>query len=239
MARLRTSALRVTTGWEQATVSQIVTDTLEQVIEPIVFSEALDEIRMHQAAGRKVFIVSASPEEIVAPLARYLGVDEAIATRARLDDEGRYTGEVEFYSYGPGKVVAMEHAARRDGFDLAQCWAYSDSVTDLPMLEAVGHPVVVNPDRDLAKAAARHDWEVRTFDRPIRLRDRAPDPTPAVIGLAVGVDRGDQRRGRRRPRAAAPTHLELRPADRAAGSILQVRRCGPSSQQRHRGRSGR
>ena len=187
MARLRTSALRVTTGWEQATVSQIVTDTLEQVIEPIVFSEALDEIRMHQAAGRKVFIVSASPEEIVAPLARYLGVDEAIATRARLDEEGRYTGEVEFYSYGPGKVVAMEHAARRDGFDLAHCWAYSDSATDLPMLEAVGHPVVVNPDRDLAKAAARHDWEVRAFDRPIRLRDRAPDSTPAVIGLAVGA----------------------------------------------------
>ncbi len=110
MARLRTSALRVTTGWEQATVSQIVTDTLEQVIEPIVFSEALEEIRMHQAAGRKVFIVSASPEEIVAPLARYLGVDEAIASRARLDDEGRYTGEVEFYSYGPGKVD--RHGAR-------------------------------------------------------------------------------------------------------------------------------
>lgn len=186
MARLRASALRVTTGWEQARVSEIVRDTLEQVIEPIVFSEALELIRGHQAAGRKVFIVSASPEEIVAPLARYLGVDEAIATRSKLDDQGRYTGEVEFYSYGASKVEAMERLAARDGFDLADCWAYSDSATDLPMLSAVGHPVVVNPDRDLAKVARQNDWETRVFDRPVRLRDHAPTPSPATIGIALG-----------------------------------------------------
>ena len=187
MARLRTSALRVTSGWEQAHVSQIVRDALEQVIDPIVYSEALDLIREHKASGHKVFIVSASPEEIVAPLAQYLGVDEAIATRARLDADGRYTGEVEFYSYGPSKVEAMQRLAARDGFDLADCWAYSDSATDLPMLSAVGHPVVVNPDRELLRTARRNGWEVRKFDRPVPLRVHAPSPTPINVGIALGV----------------------------------------------------
>ena len=187
MARLRASALRVTTGWEQAHVSQIVRDALEQVIDPIVYSEALDLIGEHKAAGHKVFIVSASPEEVVAPLAQYLGVDEAIATRARLDADGRYTGEVEFYSYGPSKVEAMQRLAARDGFELADCWAYSDSATDLPMLSAVGHPVVVNPDRELLRVAKRNGWEVRKFDRPVPLRIHAPSPTPMNVGIALGV----------------------------------------------------
>ena len=187
MARMRTSALRVTSGWEQSHVSQIVRDALEGVIDPIVYSEALDLIRDHQAQGHKVFIVSASPEEIVAPLAQHLGVDEAIATRAQLDEEGRYTGEVEFYSYGPSKVEAMERAGVRDGFDLKNCWAYSDSITDLPMLEAVGHPVAVNPDRDLLRAAKRNGWEVRKFDRPVSLREHSTRQTATTVAVSVGV----------------------------------------------------
>ena len=95
---MRESALRLTRGWDQARIRAIVRETLVEVIEPIIFDEALDLIREHQAAGRRVFIVSASPEEIVAPLAQFLGVDEAIATRAELDEEGRYTGDVEFSS---------------------------------------------------------------------------------------------------------------------------------------------
>ena len=98
-------------GWDQARIRALVRDTLIEVIEPIVYDEALDLIREHQAAGRRVFIISASPEEIVAPLAQYLGVDEAIASRARLDDDGRYTGEVEFYSYGPYKAEAILEVA--------------------------------------------------------------------------------------------------------------------------------
>ena len=100
-----------------------------------------------------MYLISASPEEIVAPLARYLGVDDAIASRAKLDDDGRYTGEVEFYSYGPFKAEAMVHAAAMYGIDLDASYAYSDSATDLPMLEVVGHPVAVNPDRELARVA--------------------------------------------------------------------------------------
>src|SRR5688500_4191206 len=96
MARMRTTVLAITDGWDQAHVRDIVAETLEEVIDPIVFDEAVDLIAEHQAAGRRVFIISASPEEIVIPLARHLGVDEAIATRAAIDERGRYTGGVEF-----------------------------------------------------------------------------------------------------------------------------------------------
>ena len=101
LAKLRDSVLRLTVGWDQAEIGQIVRETLVDVVEPIVYDEALELIREHRAAGRKVFLVSASPEEIVAPLAQYLGVDEAIATGAELDAEGRYTGRTERYCYGP------------------------------------------------------------------------------------------------------------------------------------------
>src|SRR5256885_4602803 len=147
LARMRESVLALTRGWEQARISAIVRDTLEEVVEPIIYDEAIELIEEHRAAGRRVFIVSASPEEIVAPLAQYLGVDQAIASRAEVDEAGRYTGAMEFYSYGPNKAEAMRDIAAHQGIDLAASFAYSDSATDLPMLEIVGHPVVVNPDR--------------------------------------------------------------------------------------------
>src|SRR4029453_12103471 len=112
--KLRDSVLRLTRGWDQAEISAIVRETLVDVVEPIVFDEALDLIRDHRDAGRKVFIGSAPPEEIVAPLAQFLGVDEALATRAELDADGRYTGRTERYCYGPEKVAAMEDGARSE-----------------------------------------------------------------------------------------------------------------------------
>ena len=191
MATMRESVLRVTKGWDRAHVASIVRETLDEVIEPIVFDEALDLIREHRAAGRRVFIVSASPEEIVAPLAHHLGVHEAIATRAEIDDQGRYTGRVDFYSYGPYKAEAMREIAATRGIDLDASYAYSDSATDIPMLEAVGHPVAVNPDRELARVAAEREWEVRWFIHRVRLRDRvrmpAPGPTAAVGGGLVAT----------------------------------------------------
>ncbi|HEX6418631.1 MAG TPA: HAD family hydrolase [Acidimicrobiales bacterium] len=187
LAKLRDSVLRLTVGWDQAEISEIVHETLVDVVEPIVYDEALALIREHRAAARKVFIVSASPEEIVAPLARYLGVDEAIATRAELDEHGRYTGRTELYCYGPDKVVAMKAVAARDGIDLSTSYGYSDSATDLPMLEAVGHPVAVNPDRDLLRAARARGWEVRRFVHRVPLRERVPMPAPRHAALGGGA----------------------------------------------------
>jgi hypothetical protein len=120
-------------------------------------------------------------------LARYLGVDEAIATRAELDGEGRYTGRTELYCYGPDKVVAIEQVAKRDGIDLAASYAYSDSATDLPMLEAVGHPVAVNPDRELLRAAKERDWEVVRFSNRVPLRERVPMPAPRQAAMGGGA----------------------------------------------------
>ena len=185
MEKVRESMLRLTKGWDQRHVAEIVRETLEATIQPIIYAEALELIREHSAAGRRTVIISSSPFEVVQPLGEYLGVDDVIATRAQIDADGRYTGELEFYAYGEAKAVAIREKAEADGIDLSASYAYSDSVTDLPMLESVGHPVAVNPDRDLEREAKERDWEVRVFQRPVRLRDRVPVP-PKGPTIAVG-----------------------------------------------------
>ena len=192
LARMRESVLALTKGWDQSVVRTTVREALTDVVTPIIYAEALELIEQHRAAGRRIFIVSASPEEIVIPLSQHIGADEAIASRARIDAGGRYTGEMAFYAYGQQKAEAMREVAARQGIDLAASYAYSDSATDLPMLEAVGHPVAVNPDRELLRAARQRDWEIRRFERPIRLRDRlsAPPPAPTAVGATALVAGG-------------------------------------------------
>lgn len=185
MEKLREAMLSLTRGWNQQHIADIVRETLDEVISPIVFAEALELFDQHHAAGRRVVIVSSAPFEVVGPLGEFLGADEVIATRAEIDDDGNYTGELAFYAYGPFKSEAIREIAMREDIDLSASYAYSDSVTDLPMLEAVGHPVAVNPDKDLAREARERDWEVRVFQRPVRLRDRVPVP-PKGPTIAIG-----------------------------------------------------
>jgi HAD superfamily hydrolase (TIGR01490 family) len=187
LARVRESMLALTKGWDREQIREIVREALEETVEPIIYAEALDLIEAHRAAGHKVYLVSASPEEIVEPLAEHLGVDGCIATRAVVDEEGRYAGEMEFYAYGPFKAEAMRALADSEDLDLAESSAYSDSYTDLPMLEAVGHPVAVNPDRVLAKVAREREWEVMQFTKPVRLRDRVSVPSLSTTATAAGV----------------------------------------------------
>jgi len=195
MRRFRESALRITKGWDRDVVRTHVHENLTDVIDPIVYDEALALLRDHREAGHLVYLVSASPEEIVFPLAEHLGVDGAIASRARIDDEGRYTGEVDLYAYGPHKAMAITEMAHRLGIDLATSWAYSDSATDEPMLRAVGNPVAVNPDRELARLAAAEGWPVLSFNHPVPLRERVPLPSTGrvvagaavIIGLSAGM----------------------------------------------------
>jgi HAD superfamily hydrolase (TIGR01490 family) len=111
MERMREAMLGLTKGWDQARVSEIVRETLDEVLTPIIYAEALELIESHKAAGRKTVIISSSPIETVQPLGEHLGVDDVIATRARLDEDGRYTGELEFYAYGPHKADAISEMA--------------------------------------------------------------------------------------------------------------------------------
>jgi HAD superfamily hydrolase (TIGR01490 family) len=181
VARIRHSVLRVTRGWEQARVREIVADGLVSLIDPITYSEARALIDEHRAAGRRVYIVSAAPAEIVEPLAHHFGVHEAIASQARVDHHGRYTGHLDRYAYGPAKAALIRQIAERDGLDLSRSWAYTDSATDLPMLEVVGHPVAVNPDRALRRIARMRGWETQRFEHLVQ-----PAPAErAVTGRAV------------------------------------------------------
>lgn len=186
MNRMRSYVTNMCTGWDVEQIKSIVNETLHDIVDPLVFAEAADLIADHKLCGRDVVVVSASGEEIVAPIARGLGATHAMATRMVVED-GRYTGEIAFYCYGEGKVEAIRALAAREGYALEHCYAYSDSITDLPMLEAVGHPTVVNPDRALRKEATARGWPVLTFTRPVSLRDRIPAPSGAAVATTAAV----------------------------------------------------
>jgi HAD superfamily hydrolase (TIGR01490 family) len=166
--RVREQLSRVVDGWEVARLQAVVAEAVERFVEPYVYLGAMDLVARHHAEGSDVVIVSASSEDLVAPIARLVGADHVVASRMEVV-EGRYTGQIDYYAYGPAKAAAVRELAADHGYDLSRCWAYSDSVTDLPMLEAVGHPVAVNPDRALLRVARERGWEVRRFARPVRL----------------------------------------------------------------------
>ncbi|XVU25751.1 HAD family hydrolase [Actinoplanes sp. CA-054009] len=190
MSRTRDYLAALSKGWRVEQLQQIVAETLEELINPYVYAEAAALIAEHQAAGRDVVLVSASGDEMVRPIGALLGITDVIATRMSIVD-GRYSGEVEFYAAGPSKVVGIRELAAERGYDLAECYAYSDSVTDLPMLEAVGHPSAVNPDRALRRAAVDNSWPILEFRHPIplsrRLRDRPAVPVAAALSVGVGA----------------------------------------------------
>jgi HAD superfamily hydrolase (TIGR01490 family) len=186
MDRVKESLLALTKGWDKAQVEQVVREALLEVVDPYLYAEALDLIDLHRALGRRVFIVSSSPEEVVRPLAERLGDVDVIATKAKIKD-GKYTGELEFYCYGERKAEMISKIADEQMLDLTGSYAYSDSITDLPMLEAVGNPVAVNPDRELRREAERRGWKIRDFRRPVRLRQRLPQVPAPSPGVAVAV----------------------------------------------------
>ncbi|MDV7135068.1 HAD family hydrolase [Williamsia muralis] len=186
--RMRKHVTEMCTGWDVDQVSSIVRETLHDIVNPLVFAEAADLIAGHKARGHDVVIVSASGAEIVEPIGEMLGADYSMASRMKVID-GKYAGEVEFYCYGEEKAAAMNEIAESVGYDLSQCFAYSDSITDLPMLQAVGHPTVINPDRALRKQATALGWPMLSFTKPISIRDRLPNtPSPTVTAsAAVGL----------------------------------------------------
>ena len=187
MEKMRAFMSALCAGWDVATVREIVADTLHNIVDPLVFDEAVSLIEQHRLIGRDIVIVSTSGAEVVGPIGEMLGADRVVATRMEIVD-GRYTGEIEYYAYAEEKARAIQELAISQGYDLESCYAYSDSVTDVHMLEAVGHPHAVNPDKELRRIATSRGWPVLVFTKPVTLRSRVPLPprTPTLAALAVG-----------------------------------------------------
>ncbi len=196
MEKMRQFMSQLCAGWDVATVREIVADTLHNIVDPLVYDEAVGLIEEHHLAGRDVVVVSASGAEVVEPIAEMLGADRVIATRMEIED-GRYTGEIEYYAYAEEKARAIEELAAEIGYDLDNSYAYSDSVTDVPMLEVVGHAHAVNPDKELRRVAGGEGLA----GAGLHQAGRAPVPGAAAAGEAdPGRTRG-RRRGRGRRRA--------------------------------------
>jgi HAD superfamily hydrolase (TIGR01490 family) len=189
MERTREYLSSLVRGWNVQQVKEIVAETLHDLIDPIIYDEAASLIEEHHTAGRDVVIVSTSGAEVVEPIGELLGADRVVATRMIVGEDGCFTGEVEYYAYGPTKAEAIKELAVSEGYDLERCYAYSDSVTDLPMLQAVGHPYAVNPDRTLRREALARGWQILDFHRPVRLKQRIPGlsvpPRPALVAAAA------------------------------------------------------
>jgi HAD superfamily hydrolase (TIGR01490 family) len=152
-------------GVPALTIERLSPEVVAAIL-PRVYPQMMNEVYAHQDSGRATFIVSAAGDGIVGALARVLGMDGGIGTRYEVDAEGAFTGRFEGpFVYGRGKVQAMEEFAAAHDIDLAASYAYSDSLSDLPMLRAVGNPVVVNPDPALAEIAREEGWQAMRFER--------------------------------------------------------------------------
>ncbi|MCH0557718.1 HAD family phosphatase [Streptomyces sp. MUM 16J] len=189
MERVREYLSALCRGWNVQQVREIVAETLHDLIDPIIYDEAASLVEEHHMAGRDVVIVSTSGAEVVEPIGELLGADRVVATRMVVGEDGCFTGEIEYYAYGPTKAEAVRELALSEGYDLDRCYAYSDSATDLPMLQAVGHPHAVNPDRALRREANARGWPVLEFRRPVPLKKRLPTlsvpPRPALVAAAA------------------------------------------------------
>lgn len=203
---VRDRILHAVEGAQQADLLSLNEEIIPQLLNK-VRPESRSLVEMHHEAGRHTYIVSASPIELVDPLAKALGMTGGIATRSKVH-EGIYTGELDGpFVYGEGKTEAIEKLSAEQGYDLRLSYAYSDSVSDLPMLELVGHPVAVNPDGALEALAHQRGWPTVVFSRQ---RKRVVKITTAVSGaggLAAGTYLLGRRHGRIQTEAARGRRL--------------------------------
>lgn len=171
-------------GVSYTEISRMWPEVLAGIL-PRIYPEVLAEVHRHQDEGRLTYIVSAAGSEMVESLAQVLGMDGGIGTRYLVRD-GAYTGELDGpFVYGRGKVIAIEELAEETEIDLEGSWAYSDSASDLPMMQLVGNAVAVNPDAPLLEVARREGWNVMRFER--LGRNLAIGGTVAVAALVGGI----------------------------------------------------
>jgi len=189
--------LRILDGHSPDELRALVADAMEPVLRPLVYAEPLHLVEQHKARGEPVYIVSATLQEIVQAIADDLGFDGALGTVCEVRD-GRYTGRALRALHAENKAEGLRELSEREGYDLAACTAYSDSHTDLPFLEAVGHPVVVNPDRALRDAAAERGWPTLEFSARAypHAKRRVSPAIVAAAALGALLVAGVRKRGR-------------------------------------------
>jgi HAD superfamily hydrolase (TIGR01490 family) len=201
VAEAREKALSLVAGKSVADIVAFGEEIYDELMAERIWSGTRALAQTHLDAGQRVFLVTATPVELARIIARRLGLTGALGTVAEVED-GLYTGRlVGEPLHGPSKAEAVKALAEREGLDLAQCTAYSDSVNDVPMLSAVGRAVAINPDTALRAIAKESGWEVRDF-RTGRKAAMVGVPATAGTGLLVGgVMAGlALRRRRNRPR---------------------------------------
>jgi HAD superfamily hydrolase (TIGR01490 family) len=175
--------LRLLDGYRVDDLRELVAEAMAPVLRPLVYAEPLRLVEQHRERGERVYVVSATLQEIVEGIADDLGFDGALGTICEVRD-GCYTGRALRALHAQAKAECVQELAAREGLDPAACTAYSDSHTDLPFLEAVGHPVAVNPDRELRRLAAARGWPVLEFSARAYPHARRRLP-PAFVAAGI------------------------------------------------------
>jgi HAD superfamily hydrolase (TIGR01490 family) len=189
---------------------------------PRLYPQMLERAYAHQDAGVPIYILTAASQEMADLLATVLYFDGGLGSRSEIVD-GRYTGRPAGpFNYREGKVLSMREVAERESIDLAASYAYSDSESDLPMLRAVRHAVVVNPDPPLRRIAIEEGWEMIELDRLGRrlklLAALGAGTALASLGRVVLERGGQERPGGTRAAPARARAVQSAAARRRSGS---------------------
>jgi HAD superfamily hydrolase (TIGR01490 family) len=198
IAQAREAALAFIKGWRVEDMARLAEEIFDELMAQRIWAGTRALAENHLADGDRVWLVTAAPVELGQVIAGRLGLTGALGTVAEIRD-GVYTGHlVGEMLHGPAKEVAVQALAAAEGFNLDECWAYSDSVNDLPMLGAVGHPCAVNPDAALRRHARTHGWAIQDFRTGRKAVKVAVPATLAAGVLAGAVGAGVAFRQRRR-----------------------------------------
>jgi HAD superfamily hydrolase (TIGR01490 family) len=161
LADAAAQSFRLMRGWPVEDLRALIAEEVEP-LAALAFPDAIQRMRAHQARGEQAVVVSASLADLVEPLAERLGLDAALASQAETRD-GAYTGRATSFLHGAAKADAVRRFAVAHEIDLEASSAYTDSRSDIELLEAVGHPYAVNPDRALRREAELRGWPVLRF----------------------------------------------------------------------------
>lgn len=180
----RDKALSFVKGRTVAELTALSEEVVDTSMLDRVWPGTRSLVQMHLDAGQQVWLVTATPVMLARVIATRLGLSGALGTVTE-EEDGVYTGRlVGDILHGPGKAHAISTLAEAEGFDLAKCYAYSDSFNDMPMLTMVGNPVAINPDTRLRKYASENGWTIKDFRTVRKAAKKAVPGVLAVGGLA-------------------------------------------------------